>query len=340
MKKSTMMFAAALVAAVRCGAAECRSAEAATSATPKAECKAAEWKHGTDYMHLSHVHRGGGRLESPDNTLETFKWCWENGSALECDCRRTKDGVGIMLHDPTLKRTARGITPELAKKKVSEEVTYDELKDIDVGSYIKEINPSVTADLSHHRIPTIEETFAAMKGHPKYLCFVDEKGAGPEYIAAKAVEAGVQDQVYYTGCVYQKALDWGKTLPGGKTLIWIGTWPKPKHTPEDIARFESHFEKKMDEMRKNDFKGVSSVSLHTYYDPKAEAQFVPSEGYLKKIIGEFHAHGIPVCSIPFEGGELEETYYKLYDLGCDGFSTDYPSVMFKVIKALKERDGK
>ena len=289
----------------------------------------------TGLLHLSHVHRGGGKLERPDNTLETFKWCWQNGSALECDCRKTKDGVGIMLHDRTLKRTARGIPAELAKKDVSKELTWTEIKDIDVGSYLKDLNPAA-ADFSHHRIPTIEETFAAMKGHPTYLCFVDEKGAGPEYIAQKARDAGVIDQVYYTGQDYGKALDWVKSVPGGKTLIWIGTWPKPKHTAADTARFEAHFEKKMDEMRKNGFKGVSAVSLHTYYDPKASDPFVPSTPYLKKIIAEFHAHGIPVCSIPFEGGETEEVYFKLFDLGCDGFSTDYPSVMFSVIRKLKE----
>ena len=126
----------------------------------------------TGLLYMSHVHRGGGKLERPDNTLETFKWCWENGSALECDCRKTKDGVGIMLHDRTLKRTARGISPELAKKDVSKEVSWAEIKDVDVGSYLKELNPSA-ADFSNHRIPTIDETFAAMKGHPTYLCFVD-----------------------------------------------------------------------------------------------------------------------------------------------------------------------
>ena len=288
----------------------------------------------TGLLHLSHVHRGGGKLERPDNTLETFKWCWENGSALECDCRKTKDGVGIMLHDNTLKRTARGIPAEMADKKVSEDVTWDEIKDVDVGSYLKELNPAA-ADFSHHRIPTIEATFAAMKGHPTWLCFVDEKGAGPEYIAGKAREAGVLDQVYYTGQDYQKALDWNKATDGGKTLIWIGTWPKPKHTAKDIERFEAHFEKKMDEMRRNCFKGVSAVSLHTYYDPKADEPFVPRASYLKRIIAEFHANGIPVCSIPFEGGEAEEVYFKLFELGCDGFSTDYPSVMFSVIRKLR-----
>jgi len=28
--------------------------------------------------------------------------------------------------------------------------------------------------------------------------------------------------------------------------------------------------------------------------------------------------------MPFQGGELEETYFTLHDLGFDGFSTDYP----------------
>ena len=48
-----------------------------------------------------------------------------------------------------------------------------------------------------------------------------------------------------------------------------------------------------------------------------------------------HVHGIAVCSIPFQGGDREETYFKLWELGCDGFSTDYPSVMFEVIRKLK-----
>lgn len=285
-------------------------------------------KNRAGLLHLSHVHRGGGKLERPDNTLETFLWCWQNGSALECDCRKTKDGIGIMLHDDTLARTARGIPPALAKRSVSKDLAWAEIKDVDVGSYL-------SPDFAHHRIPTIESVFAAIAGHPDWLCFVDEKGAGPAYIAQKAREAGVLGQIYYTGQDYPKALDWVRDTAGGKTLIWIGTWPKPKHTPEDIARFEAHFEKKMAEMRANNFKGVSAVSLHTYYNPAAEEPFVPSTAYLKKIIAEFHAHGIPVCSIPFEGGETEEVYFKLFELGCDGFSTDYPSVMFKVINALK-----
>ena len=57
-------------------------------------------------------------------------------------------------------------------------------------------------------------------------------------------------------------------------------------------------------------------------------------------MSELHSRGITVASMPFQGGELEETYFKLYDLGFDGFSTDYPSVMFKVIKDIREGDKK
>ena len=296
----------------------------------------------TDLLHLSHVHRGGGKLERPDNTLETFLWCWGNGSALECDCRRTKDGVGIMLHDKTLKRTARGISAAMADRLVSEDLTWDEIKDVDVGSYL---DPQYSSE----RIPTIEATFAAMKGRPKWLCFVDEKGIGPKRIAEEArkfshcrflgqgtMTYNNMAMLYESQGDYEKALEWNKATDGGKTLIWIGTWPKPKHNAADIARFEEHFEKKMDEMRANGFRGVSAVSLHTYYKPDADEPFVPREEYLRKIIAEFHSHGIPVCSIPFRGGDKEEVYFKLFELGCDGFSTDYPSVMFSVIRKLKE----
>ena len=53
-----------------------------------------------DSLYVSHVHRGGGKYERPDNTLETFKWCWENGSALECDCRKTR----MILFIPLLRQ--------------------------------------------------------------------------------------------------------------------------------------------------------------------------------------------------------------------------------------------
>lgn len=286
----------------------------------------------TDLLHLSHVHRGGGAKEAPDNTLETFRWCWENGSAVECDCRRTRDGVGIMLHDDTLARTGRGIPRSLATNSVSKALAWNEIKAVDVGSYQGE-------RFKGQHVPTIEATFAAMKGHPTYLAMVDEKGAGPEYIARKAIEAGVQDQVYYTGPSHDRILDWNRILPGGKSLLWLGAWPKNR-SPGERARADRWFRAQMAKLRARDFRFITAVSIHTYYDPKdAVDPFIPSTAVLREMIDEFHAHGIAVCSIPFAGGDREETYFKLWELGCDAFSTDYPSVMFNVIRKLKAAGG-
>ena len=55
-------------------------------------------------LYRSQIHRGGGWSSRPDNSLETFLWCWGLGFAPEADARLTKDGVAIALHDSTLNR--------------------------------------------------------------------------------------------------------------------------------------------------------------------------------------------------------------------------------------------
>ena len=105
-----------------------------------------------------------------------------------------------------------------------------------------------------------------------------------------------------------------------------------------VHRADQWFRDAMAKLREKEFKYISAISIHSYYDPSDPLDpFVPSTAVLKEMVDEFHAHGIAVCSIPFQGGETEEVYFKLFDLGFDGFSTDYPSVMFSVIRQLKER---
>ncbi len=86
-------------------------------------------------LYRCQVHRGGGRDTRPDNSLETFLWCWGHGVAPEADARLTKDGVAIAFHDPTLQRIAHGISGELKSREIKD-MTWNEIKDIDVGSYL------------------------------------------------------------------------------------------------------------------------------------------------------------------------------------------------------------
>jgi glycerophosphoryl diester phosphodiesterase len=74
------------------------------------------------------AHRGfSGRY--PENTLTSFLSAIELGCTwLECDVRRTRDGVFVVLHDETVDRTTNG-TGRIG------ELTWDEIRNLDAGSW-------------------------------------------------------------------------------------------------------------------------------------------------------------------------------------------------------------
>jgi glycerophosphoryl diester phosphodiesterase len=52
------------------------------------------------------IHFVAHRGTAPENTMEAFRKCVENGISIECDVRTSKDGVPVVIHDETLMRTA------------------------------------------------------------------------------------------------------------------------------------------------------------------------------------------------------------------------------------------
>jgi len=57
------------------------------------------------------AHRGAGTL-APENTLAAFRLGASYGYRMfECDVKLSRDGVPFLLHDDTLTRTARSLTP-------------------------------------------------------------------------------------------------------------------------------------------------------------------------------------------------------------------------------------
>ena len=76
-------------------------------------------------------HRGES-FDAPENTLPAYKMAVERGFGFECDIYLTKDGRIITFHDGSLTRTTGG-----ACKKSCGEVTWDEVSQIDVGSWGK-----------------------------------------------------------------------------------------------------------------------------------------------------------------------------------------------------------
>ena len=89
------------------------------------------------------AHRGLS-ADAPENTLYAFSAAIEAGvDFIELDVQQTKDGVLVVMHDQNLKRTT-GINQNIW------EVTYDEIKDLDAGSWYDPM-------YANARISTLEE---------------------------------------------------------------------------------------------------------------------------------------------------------------------------------------
>ena len=73
------------------------------------------------------AHRGMSE-DAPENTPSAYRRAVERGFGFECDVYLTRDGRVFSFHDPTLKRIA-GIDKRCA------DCTWDEVKDLDVGSW-------------------------------------------------------------------------------------------------------------------------------------------------------------------------------------------------------------
>ena len=272
------------------------------------------------------IHRGGGAADRPDNALETFLWAWGHGVAPEADARLTKDGVAIALHDDNLKRVGRGISQELQTHKINT-LNWDEIRDVDTGSYLN-------AAYASTRISTMESIFAAMKGRPDRLLYLDEKGAPPEMMAEMAIRFGVEEQVYYCSPRFQLIPRWKKAAPKGKSMVWLGTWPRD-NSPESIQRAEAFLDKTFEEMKAVNFDGIDQIQIHVRTDLSKPDPFCPSTPYLKRVIEMLHQRGILVQTITWTEGNNPAVYEKLWELGFDSFATDYPFVLFDVMKRLK-----
>lgn len=103
---------------------------------------------GRDTMIMAHR---GDSADAPENTLPAFQKAIDTGAdAAELDVQLTKDGTVIVLHDSSLKRTT-GLNKNVWQ------VTYDQIKDLDNGSFYDPI-------YQFTRIPTLDQVMKLCKG--------------------------------------------------------------------------------------------------------------------------------------------------------------------------------
>jgi glycerophosphoryl diester phosphodiesterase len=102
-------------------------------------------------------HRGASAL-TPENTLLAFTRALDDGAAgVEFDVRLAGDGVPVVIHDATLKRTG-------LREGVVASMTSRELGRIDVGSWFNRAHPQLArAEHARQFLPTLGQVFEFFK---------------------------------------------------------------------------------------------------------------------------------------------------------------------------------
>jgi glycerophosphoryl diester phosphodiesterase len=125
-------------------------------------------------------HRGAAAV-APENTLVSFERALSDGAdGIEFDVRLARDGVPVVIHDPTLRRTA--LRPGRVDR-----FSSTELSEMDAGTwfnlrYPRKANPSYTSA----KIPTLASVFETLERSDAIL-YVEMK-CGRKDRAALSVE--------------------------------------------------------------------------------------------------------------------------------------------------------
>lgn len=105
-------------------------------------------------------HRGASAL-APENTLVAFGRALDDGAAgVELDVRLARDGVPVVIHDATQRRTG-------LREGVVARMTSRELRQTDVGSWFNRAHPQLArAEHTQQFLPTLDQVFDFFKNHP------------------------------------------------------------------------------------------------------------------------------------------------------------------------------
>lgn len=113
------------------------------------------------------AHRGASYF-APEHTLAAYDRALEEGADyIEQDIARTSDGVLVVIHDPTLDRTARGPVSDCTGP--VREKTLAQLRQCDVGLWFNERNPArARPEFVGQRISTLTEVIARYRDRVRF----------------------------------------------------------------------------------------------------------------------------------------------------------------------------
>ncbi len=137
------------------------------------------------------AHRGAAG-SAPENTLASVALAVEHGADMvEIDVQETADGEVVVVHDSDLMRVGGGAVKIW-------EATYDELLEIDVGSWY-------APEFSGQRVPTLEQVLEICKGRSRVdieLKYYGHNERLEERVAEIVERMGMEDEVVLMSLAY------------------------------------------------------------------------------------------------------------------------------------------
>ena len=148
---------------------------------------------GSYNLNIEHIRRQevtahrGSSIHYHENTMSAFKAAKDEGADwIELDVQQTKDGKIIVIHDTNFKRTA-GVN------KHTWELTYEEIKKLDVGSFKNK-------KFKGEKVPLLEEVIAFAKDNNIKLN-IELKPTGHEKDFEKTVIDIINEYSFSENCV-------------------------------------------------------------------------------------------------------------------------------------------
>lgn len=133
-------------------------------------------------------HRGASAV-APENTLAAFARAFEDGAdGIEFDVRLARDGVPVVIHDPSLMHTGS------RRARVSK-VTSARLGQIDVGSWFNRSHRRLARlQFTRQTVPTLDEVFRLIVRQPRQdlVAYVELKTVRKRTLNDLLVDAVVQ----------------------------------------------------------------------------------------------------------------------------------------------------
>jgi glycerophosphoryl diester phosphodiesterase len=148
-------------------------------------------------------HRGAP-TEAPENTLRGFQIALAHGAdGVELDVQRSRDGVPVVIHDPTLERTTNG------RGRVDEH-SWEALRKLVVDG--------------NEPIPSLEE-IAAWAANAGAWLNVELKSAGAEAASLAVLQAaGLLDQVLFSSFLPEVVREIGRLAPDSRRYLLLERW--------------------------------------------------------------------------------------------------------------------